>query len=95
MKNELNNQQHQQQQQYNQQKQQYLTIRQDPYPPISNSPEFLINNNSSGMSDTQMSSIIDCIEMNSDAASFDASRDLSFIKKEELFAVNDLFNTNN
>jgi hypothetical protein len=79
--------------QYNQ-KQQYLTIRQDPYPPISSSPEFLDTSNTSCFSnnniDSNLPSIIDCIEMNNDNA---FTRDNNnYIKKEELYAVNDIFN---
>jgi len=47
-----------QQQQPHQQQQQYLTIIQDPYPPLSSSPELFDNPNND-----QLNYIIDCIEI--------------------------------
>jgi hypothetical protein len=44
--------------QQHQQQQQYLTIIQDPYPPLSSSPELFDNPNND-----QLNYIIDCIEI--------------------------------
>jgi hypothetical protein len=43
----------------------YLTITQDPYPPLNNSPDFFEYSNgmTSGGNSEQMPSIIDCIDM--------------------------------
>ncbi len=60
---------------------QYLTIVQDPYPPLNNSPEFYDSNRIN----EQMSSFINCIDMSDLNEAF--QNPLSDIKREQ-----DLFN---
>lgn len=80
--------------QYGSNQTQYLTIIQDPYPPLPNSsPEFFESSkNFNTTINGNMSSIIDCIDMHDIDASF--TRDINDIKKEELFSPNELFNNN-
>ena len=61
---------------------QYLTIVQDPYPPLNNSPELYDSNRL----DSQMSSFINCIDM-SEFHNDTFQNEVTEIKKEQ-----DLFN---
>ena len=65
--------------------QQFLTITQDPYPPINCSPDFY--DSTDGNSFSASMSMIDCIDMNELNSPF--SKDLNQIKKENLFNDND------
>jgi hypothetical protein len=52
----------------------YLTIIQDPYPPLNNSPDFFDNSSytiANDMNAETMPSIIDCIEMEDFGLSFE------------------------
>ena len=65
--------------------QQFLTITQDPYPPINCSPDFY--DSTDGNSFSASMSMIDCIDMNELNSPF--SKDSNQIKKENLFNDND------
>lgn len=56
----------------------YLTIIQDPYPPLNSSPEFF---------DDQIPSIIDCIQME-ELTSLRDQNDDDDVKKEDIFIGN-------
>jgi len=65
--------------------QQFLTITQDPYPPINCSPDFY--DSTDGNSFSASMSMIDCIDMNELNSPF--LKDLNQIKKENSFDDND------
>lgn len=66
------------------QNQQYLTIIQDPYPPLNCSPEFY--DSADGNNFTTQMSMMDCIDMNELDNSF--TKEINDIKKEHLFEDN-------
>ena len=64
----------------------YLTIVQDPYPPLNNSPDFYEVAGGVAFNHNQMN-FIDCIDMNDFENSL--ARGISDIKKEDLFNTSD------